>query len=377
MSVIEFLPAQLKSNSHGWYIEYQTFNPNIGKMQRFRTHVNVLRKHYPRLADFKAHCNGIINTINAKLAGGWSPIGENQNARFYTSLSVVIRAYLAEKQDELRPDTLRSYKSFCTIFGAWVNENVPDCQAILFNKVLAIRYLDYCSVERKLKGRSWNNQLKAARALFSWAVAKCYCKENPFGGIKPKREAEKRRVLIPADTRKRITAYCKENNLGLLIVSQLVYSSLIRPKEIRCLKVSDVFLKEHYILIRPEVAKTHFARIATMNPILEGLVADWIKGANGDDYLIGSKDYAAGKKPIPHSRFSKDWIEMRKALHLTDEMELYSLRDTGINEMLKCGIDPLTVMQHADHHDLSMTTRYANHVDPHLVETISKKAPNF
>jgi hypothetical protein len=45
--------------------------------------------------------------------------------------------------------------------------------------------------------------------------------------------------------------------------------------------------------------------------------------------------------------------------------------------MLKCGIDPLTVMQHADHHDLSMTTRYANHVDPHLVETISTKAPQF
>ena len=97
MSVIEFLPAQLKSNSHGWYIEYQTFNHNIGKMQRFRTHVNVLRKHYPRLADFKAHCNGIINTINAKLAGGWSPIGENQNARYYTPLPAVICAYLAEK----------------------------------------------------------------------------------------------------------------------------------------------------------------------------------------------------------------------------------------------------------------------------------------
>ena len=68
---------------------------------------------------------------------------------------------------------------------------------------------------------------------------------------------------------------------------------------------------------------------------------------------------------------------MRTALKLPEEMQLYSLRDTGINEMLKCGIDPLTVMQHADHHDLSMTTRYANHVDPHLVETISKKAPNF
>lgn len=377
MSVIEYLPAQLKSNSHGWYIEYQTFNPKLGKMQRYRTHLNTLRKHYTRLADFKAHCNQIINTVNAKLAGGWTPVGENQNARYYTPLTVVMRLYLDEKQDEVRIDTMRSYKSFCTGFEAWINGNVPGCQAILFNKVLAIKFLDYCFSERNLKGRSWNNQLKAARALFSWAVAKCYCKENPFAGIKPKREAEKRRVLIPADARQRITAYCKANNPGLLIVSQLVFSALIRPKEIRCIRVGDVFLKEHYIFIRSETAKTHYSRVATMNPVLESLVAKWINGASPDDYLIGSNDYAAGKKPMHHSRFGKDWIKMREALSLPTEMQLYSLRDTGINEMLKSGIDPLTVMQHADHHDLSMTTRYANHVDPHLVETITRKAPNF
>ena len=68
---------------------------------------------------------------------------------------------------------------------------------------------------------------------------------------------------------------------------------------------------------------------------------------------------------------------MRNALQLPEEMQLYSLRDTGINEMIKSGIDPLTVMQHADHHDLSMTTRYANHADPHLVKVISEKAPEF
>ena len=106
-------------------------------------------------------------------------------------------------------------------------------------------------------------------------------------------------------------------------------------------------------------------------------MSDWIAGADGSDYLIGSKDYASGKKPLPHSRFSKDWVRMRKELRLPEAMQLYSLRDTGINEMIKSGIDPLTVMQHADHHDLSMTTRYANHVDPRLVETISKRAPVF
>lgn len=376
MSFTEFLPAQLKHNSHGWYIEYQTFDSDLGKMRRFRTHCNVLRKHYPRLADFKAHCNEIINGINAKLAGGWSPVGENQNARFYTPLPSVIQAYLDEKQDELRPDTMRSYRSFCAGFQKWIDATVPGCQTVLFNKVLAIRYLDHCSTERKLKGRSWNNQLKAARALFSWAVEKCYCKENPFAAIKPKREAEKRRVLIPPDTRQRIAAYCQENNVGLLIVSQLVYSSLIRPKEIRNIRVGDVFLKEHYIYIRAENAKTHYARFASLTPALEGLLADWTARAKSTDFLIG-RDYKACATQQSNSRFVKDWDRMRKELRLPQEMQLYSLRDTGINEMLKSGIDPLTVMQHADHHDLSMTTRYANHADPRLVETISTRAPRF
>ena len=58
-------------------------------------------------------------------------------------------------------------------------------------------------------------------------------------------------------------------------------------------------------------------------------------------------------------------------------MQLYSLRDTGINNMLKSGIDPLTVMQHADHHDLAMTTRYANHADPNLIKKIAENAPKF
>ena len=377
MHTLEFLPAQLKNNSHGWYIEYQFINPSNGKMQRQRIHVNKLRERYARIADFKAHCNAIINTINAKLAGGWSPIGENQNARYYTPLSFVIQFYLSEKQEELRLDTMRSYRSFCSIFGDWLENEVPGCQAVLFNKVLAIRYLDYCFAERKLKGRSWNNQMKMARALFSWAVGKCYCKENPFDNIKPKREAEKQRVLIPANVRRKITGWCKENNIGLLIVCQLVYSSLIRPKEIRGIKVGDVFLNKHYIYIRSEVAKTHYPRISTLSPQAEALISDWIAGADKEDYLIGGRNYTPGPKPLPHSRFSKDWIKMRIELGLSEDMQLYSLRDTGINEMIKGGIDPLTVMQHADHHDLTMTTRYANHVDPHLIEVVSTKAPAF
>ena len=82
-------------------------------------------------------------------------------------------------------------------------------------------------------------------------------------------------------------------------------------------------------------------------------------------------------KQIPEAKMRKTWEKMRAAVKLPVEMQLYSLRDTGINNMLKSGIDPLTVMQHADHHDLSMTTRYANHYDSTLIEKIREGAPSF
>ena len=376
MLVTDYLPALVKKNSHGWYVEYQVMDPSTGKMKRYRQHLNNLRRHYARISDFKEHCNRIVCALNARMAGGWNPMGENNNTRLYTPLSMVIDDYLEEKSAELRPDTMRSYRSFCKGFGKWVEETAPNCQAVLFNKVLAVRYLDYCFKERKLKGRSWNNQLKAAKALFAWAVEKCYCKENPFAGIKTKREEEKQRVLVPPEDRKRISAWCEAHNQGLLIVSQLVYSSLIRPKEIRGIRVGNVYLDKHYIFIPPEISKTHYARFASLTPALEKALSGWISGAKSTDYLIG-RDYKSCDTQQSNSRFVKDWDKMRKALSLPDEMQLYSLRDTGINEMIHSGIDPLTVMQHADHHDLTMTTRYANHADPHLVETISQKAPRF
>ncbi|MCQ2318279.1 MAG: hypothetical protein MJZ90_05115 [Bacteroidales bacterium] len=40
-------------------------------------------------------------------------------------------------------------------------------------------------------------------------------------------------------------------------------------------------------------------------------------------------------------------------------------------------LDLLTVMQHDGHYDLNLTTRYANHADPHLVEPIKERTPRF
>ena len=371
-----YLPAVLKHQpSHGWSVEYYVMDGS-GKMRRMVVRMNSLRKRFQRVADFKAHCNMVVCGLNAKLAGGWTPFGEEHNTRLFTPFEMVVADYMAEKEKELRPDSLRSYRSFCNCIVAWANEVCPGVQMASFNKVLAVRFMDYIQNERGLGGRTYNNRLKSARALFSWAVEKCYAKENPFAAMKPKREEKKKRGMVPHDARAKVAAWCAANNPPYYILCRLVFDALIRPREAWRLKVSDLHLAEGYIWIGEDVSKTHYARAAALTPDLVADLEKYTEKAQPNMYLFGP-GFKPGAKQIRYQNFREHWAKMRKELGLPDNMQLYSLRDTGMNEMITGGIDPLTVMQHADHHNLSMTTRYANHANPQLVQTISQKAPSF
>ena len=68
---------------------------------------------------------------------------------------------------------------------------------------------------------------------------------------------------------------------------------------------------------------------------------------------------------------------MRKQLQLPDTMQLYSLRDSGLIDMLHAGIDQLSVRQHADHSSLAMQDIYTSHYDTNLNDTIYNNAPEF
>jgi site-specific recombinase XerD len=68
---------------------------------------------------------------------------------------------------------------------------------------------------------------------------------------------------------------------------------------------------------------------------------------------------------------------MRTKLKLPQEMQLYSLRDTGMIDLLHAGVDELSVQHHFDHSDLSIQAIYTNHYDTNLNERIFTNAPKF
>jgi len=71
------------------------------------------------------------------------------------------------------------------------------------------------------------------------------------------------------------------------------------------------------------------------------------------------------------------WSKLRENLKLPNEYQLYSLRDTAITEMLLSNISAKVVQTHADHHDLTITSGYADHITPEMRKEIKENFPEF
>lgn len=362
----------------GVHVVYAVFNPGTKQYIRHRVKLNKYRRNYKRKADFIRFAEGIANQINVKLAGGWSPIGETHNARFYMLLADVVDLYLKDRKEEVRHATYVSYSSTCSILKEWVNNNLYGCQIIDFNRVHALEFLQYAREERGVSNRTYNNYLKQLRLFFEWAIGHCYCKEDPFKLIKTRKKESKKRRVISLEQRTIIFNYLRDRDPAFLLFIELVYFSLMRPMEIRRCLVNQINLDEHYIEIPEEQAKCWKMRHAPLSDELVERIRGYLNAyphtANSHLFSTG---FRPGSKPIGAKSVQLRWMDMRKELDLPEEYVIYSLRDSGIVDMLHAGVDELTVMHAAGHHDLSTTSIYADHIDVEMIERVREMQVSF
>jgi len=372
-----YLPAKLKKNKSGWLVEYYVENPITCDTIRIRKRVQNIAKRYKTKREAEIHIDKIIFDINCKLAKGIHPFYENHEMKIYATFYEVFDKFLLEKEREIRPETFRVYTFYISRFKTFLKKNTDISFVNRFEKKDATKYMDYIYNSKKISQRTYNNYLKFMRLFFNWLREKDYLTQNPFDLIKTKQKEQKKRILIDKKTRDTITEHLEKCNKPFLTVCKLVYSTLLRPKEILSLKISDIKLSDGFIVISSEVSKNKKTRIVSLSPdLIESFKMMNLNQFN-NNYFVFGENLLPAKKEAFRRRLDKEWAKMRTKLGLPKEMQLYSLRDTGITEMLKSGIDPLSVKQHADHYSLEMTTIYSNHADPNLAKIIREKAPMF
>lgn len=361
--VVDFVPAELKKGKKGnWRIEYYIADPtsNSPTLKRKQNRVKPMANTRERERFAKRICY----EINRKLERGWNPIIEQEAPRSLTLLKDVIDRYLnnVEKQvkdNSLREDTLRAYKSYLKNLQTFLeSKGEKNILCLKFNRNLISEFLDYIYFERNNSPRTYNNYLGFVNLFSRYMIQKGHIKANPAEAFEKKRKGEKKRSIIQDNHLKQIFHILQEKDFFFSVACGCMYYELIRRTEMSKLLVSDVNLKERYILVRKEVSKNHKTCTVTILEEYLPLLIEHLKGAAMSDFLFSSNNFQPGPLRIQPKAFSDRWQKWKKQLKWRKEYHLYSLKDTGITNLLRAGVPAIHVRDHARHHDIAMTQKY-------------------
>lgn len=360
--IIDYLPAEIHEAKSGWYIVYYVKHPGTNKLTRKRIKWNRIANITERRRTAKQLCQ----RINMKLASGWNPFIEQDAPKSFTLIKDAVDLYLKHQQKALkdqviRPDTFRSYTSYVNNWFTWHQKNRKDDIYTFTITRQSIRdFLDYIYYERDNSPRTHNNYCIWFNHFGGWLVEKQFCKVNPGHNQTKKREGDKIRQVIPQKTLAAIFSETQKTPAWHTLCNTLYYC-FIRRNELTLLQVKHVNLKEKYIEIPSTISKNRKTQKVAIPQTLGLLLTNHLNRAtNKNWYLFSADDFLPGPQKLAAKKISDTWANLRKKLNLTAAYQFYSLKDTGITNMLSSGIDPLTVRDQARHHDISITNKYTS-----------------
>lgn len=352
---VTFRPAEYHRGKE-CHVSFYVTDPATNRLVRRKVKVN----HVSNARERDRYAKLMCHQINEKLFAGWNPLLDKAGCRAVT-LEEAAEKFLAYKQKTCRDATMRSYRSFCRIFLQYASaKGLSTGYCMLVQHAHLLSFLEWCADSSGLSARSWNNHAGFLYTLFDFCKQRGYCTDNPAADLPRRRVDRKRRTVIRKADRDLIRAWFEERCPRFVSVMMLCFRLFIRPKEICMLRISDIDFDSRLLRIRSTVAKNHNERLLGIPDALMEYF-DGLKGLPATYYIYADRNtYAPGPRPMAPTRVAEKWKEMRDELKLPASCQFYSLKDTGITEMLEAGVPAKYVKELADHHSLEMTERYTH-----------------
>ncbi len=375
---VDFVPAQLTEGKE-WYVYYYVKHPTTQEFIRKKIKCNRINS----VSERRKFARTLVAEINDKLRRGWNPFISADNSKSFYLVSEALNVYENSiirlvKSNEMRPATLRTYKSYIKFMREWLTETGNEQMYMInFTKKVAKEFLQ-SQYDRGLSGRTYNNYLIGYRAMFNWFVNYDYCKVNPFSGIVKKHEKGKQRIqFFDIDTRNKIRDHLEKNNYNFMVCCLLAYHALIRPKEITFLKIKNIDFNNGQIHISGEYSKNKKDR----HPTIPTVLIDELKRLNLQDidpnHYLFSYGLIPGNIRLDERRIAKYWDKLRNDLNLPKDYKFYSLRDSGIIHLIQKGVPLNEVMEQADHSSLEITSVYAKSARPQILKSVRDNSAKF
>ncbi|QGS18976.1 tyrosine-type recombinase/integrase [Capnocytophaga sp. FDAARGOS_737] len=257
-----------------------------------------------------------------------------------------------------RPDTLRAYTSCIELLKKYFTDKKISMKFIVELDTYTLQnYLDYLYYERKNSPSTYNNHLRFLNIFLIWCKTKCFINANPAESIKPKNKVQKKREVLSGEIKDKVRTL-HDTNFHYYVLCMLTYYCFIRRTELTKLKVGDVHLHGGYIVIDGENSKNRKTESVTIPDVFLPDLALHLSKAKNSDYLFSANKFKAGTTPITPKKISDEWAKFRKLHKFDSKYQFYSLKDTGITDLLNSGIPAIKVRDQARHYDLKITESY-------------------
>lgn len=357
------------------YIDYYVRDPITRGKRRMRIKLN----HVAGVAERKAYARRVCAELNEKLARGWNPLLQDGATASWHTLDHVLDHYLSVKQRDTRHSSPKTYGSFVRVFRDWCRgQGLLQKAVATFNRTHAIAFLDHLIEEREVGNITYNNYILRSSVLFGWMVERQYRADNPFKGMRRKPKEEKFRTILTEEERRACLDWFAQHDPPMVLVCLFVFHTLLRPRsELLRIRVRDVDLHNGVINVSGADSKgKRIRRPAIPDVMLPYLHAAGLHEAKPGHYVVG-RDLRPGPEPSGHNTTGNRWNRMREALGWPPDKALYSLRDTGIVQLIADGIDLHYVMRQAGHRNIATTNIYVQHYFPAGIEAVRAGASSF
>ncbi len=360
-----YKPARLHTGKC-WYISFHVFDPESERLKIKRIKLNYIGKATER----RRYANELIIRINNNLAQGWNPYLDQESKKGFAKISVAIAHYkrVHEKKhqaQDIRSETYVAYLSFLRNFESYLTKKeLGEMYIYKLDRSVINDFLEYIYLDKDRSSQTRNNYLAFLRIFSGFLVEKEYSKVRPTDGISnlgKKYRRKKGRIVIEPKDRERLKKYLLSENVPYLLSCQVLYYCFIRPKEMSYIKIHHVNLERGTIFVPGETAKNHQDSIVTIPiQLLKFMKQLNIKQHPGDYYLFADH-FSPGPKRRDEKQFRDYWLKIRKQLNFPPEYKFYSLKDTGIIDLIGQIGDPRIVRDQARHHSISITDIYTPH----------------
>ena len=378
IGTLPYIPARLTEGDKEWYISYYAFDPTINKLHRKKVKLNRIQSITKRRAIARKMCVDIDN----KLQTGWSPYVEQAAPKAYQKLSEGLSTYLKQAlKDSESANTERSYISQMNKLNAFLEKNgKQDIYAYQFSPAMASDLM--LEINVAVGKVTYNNNLAFFNIAFNWLKEFNYIKNNPFANINMKslKGHKTQKEPISPETRKAIAKYLADNNQNYLIMMMIEFYCLVRPGDLCALRKKHIDTTKWLIEVEAETTKNDNRSFRTIPLALIPFIRKLKLDGDQEDYVFsedGKYGFTPGKTYCDPRKISKYWANLRPKFKLDKVHKFYSLKNSGIIDMLESGISPEDVRQQADHSDLKVTSVYAKHIKPNGSIQIRKLAKNF